>query len=95
MERSHNNENKAKGHTKRNHVLRISPENSIDRNEIAVCVPRSFLSVEEIRKKEAEGRTIIFVVEKKHSYSADGCGPSIDLKPLRDSAGNYLVVVCW
>ena len=87
MKDSHNNENPKK---KRIHV-RITPDNSMDASKIPVSVPRQFLSASEITSKEEEGRTIIFVVKRTQKSPES----SIDLKPLRDSAGNYLVIVCW
>jgi len=86
LNESHTVENPKK---KRVHV-RITLENSMDANEIPVSVPRLFLSASDIKAKEEEGRTIIFVVTKTQKSTS-----SIDLKPLRDSAGNYLVIVCW
>ena len=86
MNKSHNVENPKK---KRVHV-RITPDNSMEATEIPVSVPRQFLSAAEIKATEEEGRTIIFVVKKTQSPES-----SIDLKPLRDSAGKYLVIVCW
>ena len=88
-----NNSHEPKGNP-RMHV-RITPENSMDSKEIPVSVPRSFLSPADIKIKEMDGYTVIFVVQRTISPSAQVDGkPLIPLKPLRDTTGKYLVIVC-
>lgn len=69
--------------------VRITPRNSILEGWLPVTAPRSYLSAEEIQQKESEGLTVLFVVEEKKSASG-----SKGLKPLRDTVGRYLVIVC-
>ena len=93
MKESHNQQGKGKGKHNLPQV-RITLRNSIDVNEVPSSVPQTYLSASEIKTKEQEGRTIIFVVKKTEKYSADA-SLSIDIQPLRDTTKKkFLVIVC-
>ena len=69
--------------------IQITPRNSFVEKSVPSTVPRRFLSLDEIREKETTGDVIIFVVEEK--FSSKG---SKGLRPIRNTDGKYLVVIC-
>lgn len=75
--------------------LRIAPDNSIPVEEVPRTIPVKFLSPEQIRAQEQDGRTVRYVVIRNIVPSRNDGKPSINLFPLRNSSGDYLVIVCW
>lgn len=82
------------GHTKSRKQIKITPDNSIDKSAIPIGVPCTYLSCEGILGTEREGYVVMFVVEKTIYPSEDGQKPHIDIKPIRNSIREYLVIVC-
>lgn len=89
MSKSH-----SKSYGKDKHI-RIAPDNSIPVEEVPRTIPIKFLSPEQIREQEEAGRTVRFVVMRNFVPSGTGRKPAINLLPLRNCAGDYLVIICW
>ena len=90
LKESHNEQPKGK-----RSQPRITPENSISVENVPHSIPIKYMSWAEIKEKEKEGRTVIFVVIKTTTPSPNGHKSSIELNPLRNSDRDYLVIVCW
>ena len=73
--------------------VRITPDNSWPMGTFGQCIPRSFLTADEIFAKEAEGFVVCFIVNIKTKITKNG-NKSQSISPIRNSAGEYLVVIC-
>ena len=96
MKESHNEKPKGrKGQPKFKLYVNALPVEDVPRS-----IPVKFISYDEIKKveqQEVDGKrlTVKYVVMRTVIPSPGGGKDSIDLLPLRNSAGDYLVIVCF
>ena len=89
-------ETKANGSTQKTSRIHvhITPDNSIDKTAIPSGVPCTYMSPDGIQGTEREGYIVLFVVNKVIFPSHSGQKDHFNLKPIRNTIGDYLVIVC-
>ena len=83
-----------KSHTSKRKQVQITPDNSIDKGAVPVGVPCTYLALERIQATEREGYFVMFVVNKEVHPCSEYQKEHIDIKPIRNSIGEYLVIIC-